>query len=93
MEFTAKARFIKCSPCKLRPLANVIRGKDVCSALDWLFVYNTLRSSVLKKIFVKEVKIDQGPIHRYFKPGAMGRSNAYRKRLSHMSVILAKRRI
>jgi len=39
-------------------------------------------------LYIKEVRVDQGPINRYFKPGAMGRSNAYRKRLSHMSVIV-----
>jgi large subunit ribosomal protein L22 len=37
---------------------------------------------------VKEIRIDQGPTHRYFKPSAMGRSAPQRKRLSHVSVIL-----
>lgn len=39
-------------------------------------------------LVIKEIKIDEGPIVRYYKPGAMGRSNVYRKRLSHISVVL-----
>jgi large subunit ribosomal protein L22 len=39
-------------------------------------------------LIVKEIRVDQGPTIRYFKPGAMGRSNIQRKRLSHMSVLV-----
>jgi large subunit ribosomal protein L22 len=48
----------------------------------------SLQSIEAVDLYIKEVRIDQGPIIRYFKPGAMGRSNPYRKRLSHMSVIV-----
>lgn len=37
---------------------------------------------------VKDVRVDQGPMYRYIKPGAMGRANVHRKRFSHMSVVL-----
>lgn len=107
MLFEAKARFIKYSPYKMRPLANVIRGKDATFALGWLTTYNTKRSKELKKLIfsaasnakhlqdlnasdlrIKELRIDQGPILKYFKPGAMGRAMVQRKRMCHMSVIL-----
>jgi len=39
-------------------------------------------------LFVSEIRVDQGPIFKYHKPGAMGRSNIYRKRMSHISVVL-----
>ncbi len=39
-------------------------------------------------LVVCEIKVDGGPTMKYFKPGAMGRSNVYRKRSSHISVIL-----
>ena len=39
-------------------------------------------------LVIKDIRVDQGPMFRYFKPGAMGRANIYRKRLSHMSVIV-----
>jgi large subunit ribosomal protein L22 len=39
-------------------------------------------------LVIKEIRVDRGPVYRYYKPGAMGRTNAYKKRLSHMSVVL-----
>jgi large subunit ribosomal protein L22 len=41
-----------------------------------------------RSLRIKEIKIDQGPMHRYVKPGAMGRAMVHRKRLCHISVIL-----
>ena len=29
----------------------------------------------LVDLFIKEIRVDQGPMIRYFKPGAMGRAN------------------
>jgi len=40
------------------------------------------------QLLIKDVRVDQGPIHRYYKPGAQGRSMPQRKRLSHISVVL-----
>lgn len=107
MQFVAKARFIRYSPYKLRPLADVIRGKNAQYALDWLSVNETRRTVSLKKVLqsaianakdledarstelvVKEIRVDQGPIIKYFKPGAMGRANVQRKRFSHISITL-----
>lgn len=107
MDFNSKARYVRFSPYKLRPLADVIRGKDVAFALNWLSTYPLKRTVPLRKVVesafanarqkgvtnpselvVKEIKVDEGPTIKYFKPGAMGRSNVYKKRLSHISVIL-----
>ncbi len=107
MQFVAKAKFIRYSPYKLRPLADVIRGKKIPYALGWLATHQTRRVSPLKKMIesavanakqlknvnpedlvIKDLRIDQGPIFKYFKPGAMGRAVILRKRFSHLSVIL-----
>ena len=107
MQFVAKARYTWYSPYKLRPLADVIRGKNALYAISWLATYKTKRAVPLKKLIesaianarhlknidaqnlmVKDIRIDQGPIHRYFKPGAMGRAMVQRKRLCHISVTL-----
>jgi large subunit ribosomal protein L22 len=107
MQFSAKALYIPYSPYKLRPLANVVRGKSVVYALGWLKTYKSRRTEPLKKalesavanaknlknidpheLSIKEICVDQGPIHRYFKPGAMGRAMIQRKRLCHISVTL-----
>ncbi|MGC2310181.1 MAG: 50S ribosomal protein L22 [Candidatus Babeliaceae bacterium] len=105
--FEVKARYVWYSPYKLRPLADVVRGKKAQDALNWLIVYKTQRARPLRKALesalanarslanipaedlrIKEIRIDQGPTHRYFKPGAMGRAMTQRRRLSHISVVL-----
>jgi large subunit ribosomal protein L22 len=107
MSFVAKARRIPLSPYKVRPLVDVIRGKNVQYALAWLATYPAKKASPLRKmvasaaanakhlrnieasdLFIKEIRVDQGPMHRYYKAGAMGRSNIYRKRFCHMEVVL-----
>ncbi len=110
MYFVAKASYVPYSPYKLRPLANVIRGKPVAYALGWLHTYKSRRSRPLRKalesavanakhlkniepqeLSIKEVRIDQGPFYRYFKPGAQGRAVIQRKRLCHISFTLEAR--
>ena len=41
-----------------------------------------------ENLVIKEIRVDNGPSLRYFKPGAMGRANVQRRRFSHISVIL-----
>jgi large subunit ribosomal protein L22 len=107
MRFNAKARYVSFSPYKLRPIADVIRGKNVHQALAWLATCAlkrvvplkkviesaaanalTLQGMALSDLFIESICVDQGPIRRYFKPGAMGRSNIQRERKSHITVIL-----
>jgi len=45
----------------------------------------------MDKVVIKEIYVDQGPIIRYFKPGAMGRACPQNRRLSHLQVILDKK--
>ena len=106
-KFEARARYVNYSPYKLRPIANVVRGKDVSYALNWLATYRTQRAEPIKKLLesavanaknksdvdgallkVKEIRVDGGPIHRYFKPGAQGRANIQRRRLCHVKIVL-----
>jgi large subunit ribosomal protein L22 len=107
MHFLARARYIRVSPFKLRPLADVVRGKGVKYALQLLASFPTRRTAPVKKLIesavanaknmasvevsdlmIKEIKVDQGPAMRYYRPGAMGRSGLQRKRLSHISIVL-----
>jgi len=37
---------------------------------------------------ISDIRVDHGPMYKYFKAGAMGRSNIYRRRFSHASVVL-----
>ena len=107
MQFKADARYVRLSPYKLRPLADVVRGHNVAYALNWLTTCPVKKAVPIKKIIesaaanarslqnvelaqlkVKDIYIGEGPMFRYFKPGAMGRANVYRKRLSHITVVL-----
>lgn len=107
MQFLAKARYVRHSPYKLRPLVDVIRGKNVKYALDWLQtvalkkampIYKTIASAAsnakslqnidASELSIKDIRVDQGPIVRYFKPGALGRANIQRKRMSHITIIV-----
>ena len=47
-----------------------------------------LQDVALDSLRIKDLRVDQGRIQRYYKPGAMGRANVQRKRFSHMSVVL-----
>lgn len=106
-QFIAKAKFIRYSPYKLRPIVNVVRGKNVDYALQWLTTYRTQRAEPIMKVLksavanamdlksvapselmVKDIRVDGGPIQRYFKPGAQGRAQIQRKRMCHIRVIL-----
>ena len=107
----AISKYIRISPYKLRPYADVIRGYPVDKAYAWLKtcavkraqpILKTLVSAYanarfknpeidsMNKVIVKEVRIDQGPIVKYFKPAAMGRAAPQRKRMSHISIVVDK---
>lgn len=110
MNFKASAKYIKRSPYKLRPIVDVIRGKNAEYALGWLRVYGVSKSLPVKKLLdsaianaqyqheeitskdlvIDEIRVDQGPALKYFKPSAMGRSLVARKRLSHITIVLKR---
>lgn len=106
-KYVATAKYVRFSPYKLRPFADVVRGKNVQYALNWLTTYAVKRVEPVRKVLasaaanaknlgninaanliVADIRVDQGPMFRYFKPGAMGRANVYRMRFSHISVTL-----
>ena len=49
---------------------------------------NSLNGIERQDLWISEIRIDQGRIFHYFKPGAMGRATPQRKRFSHISVIV-----
>lgn len=115
----AIAKNIQCSPYKLRPLVDVIRGKSVVYALQWLgSIYRNKRAIPVRKVidsalsnllsqnnldprdksvaacsdfYFLDIRVDQGAIRKYFKPGAQGRAKMMRTRYSHISVIVGKK--
>jgi large subunit ribosomal protein L22 len=55
MQFVAKVKNTPFSPYKLRPLADVVRGKSVRDALGWLATYPVKRAVPLKKMIESAV--------------------------------------
>ncbi len=105
MQFVSKARYVRFSPYKLRPYVDVIRGKNVEYALNWLATCPIKRVVPIKKMLqsasanakqlkgldaqklvIKDIRVDEGPTYRYYRPGAMGRASMQRRRFSHMRV-------
>lgn len=63
MQFVAKVKNIPFSPYKLRPLADVVRGKDIEYVLGWLATHQTKRVRPVKKLIesaVANAKSTQG---------------------------------
>ena len=111
-EIRAISKYVRVSPYKLRPYAEVIRGYCVDKAYSWLKTCSVKRVNPLIKtlvsaysngknvqnditsmsdLIIKEVRVDQGPIVKYFKPSAMGRASIQRKRLCHIKIILDRK--
>jgi len=45
-----------------------------------------LQGHEAKDLVFKDIRIDEGPQVKYFRPGTMGRANIYRRKSAHMSV-------
>jgi large subunit ribosomal protein L22 len=82
-------------------LENVYRNKKAISikkalesalsnALQANKIDTKLRSGdFVENMIVSEIKIDQGLIRKYFKPGAQGRSTILRRRFCHISIAVS----
>lgn len=109
---SAKARYIRQSPRKVRLVANLIRGLTVSSALAQLAqvtkvaagpVEKTLRSAVAnaennfqknrETLFVKEIRVDEGPDYRRWRPRAFGRAAPILKHACHIFIALDERTV
>ncbi len=70
------------------------RARPITKALESAYANARNKNSdidSMASVFIKEIRVDQGPIIRYFKPGAQGRANPQRKRLSHIEIILDRK--
>ncbi len=106
----AKLRFVRISPRKIRPVAELVRGKPVDRSLAILkfckrkgarILEKVIRSAVAnavennkkdeESLYVGEVRIDEGPRWKRYRPVAYGRAHLIRKRTSHIFVRLEEK--
>ncbi len=43
---------------------------------------------IVQNMIIKLIKIDQGPFIKYMKPSAQGRASIWKKRLSHIEIVV-----
>jgi len=103
---TAKARYVRVSPRKVRLVADQIRGHDVSEARALLNfsprgaardLSKLLESAVANAenqhdLVADELRVDTGPTIKRFRPRAQGRATPILKRTSHLTVALEPRR-
>ena len=112
MEASARARYVRIPPRKLRLVGDIVRGKGVEEALRMLpfvqrrgskVLLKTLQSAIsnlaskkqnlrveAENLYIKEVKVDEGPRLKRFRAASMGRVALIKHRLSHLTVVVAE---
>ncbi len=107
MKITARRKYLRVSPRKMRLIADLIRGMEVSRAREQLAVLTKggavhieklLASAVANAqhnmkitkegLFIREIKVDGGPVLKRYRPKAFGRANPIGKRTSHILVVL-----
>ena len=113
MEASAKERYIKMSPIKMRRVSSLVKDKSVEEALNVLEYTSKRAATVVRKaiesasanyfakenapkvtpgdVFIKEIRVDGGPVLRRFRPMSMGRVGRIRRRTSHLTVVIEDR--
>ena len=70
---------------KVTPIA-----KTVASAYANMCYKNNDPSLPASTLKVSDIRVDQGKMFKYVKPGAMGRASTIRRRFSHISVVVVR---
>ncbi len=66
------------------------RGSDVIEKTLRSAVANALNKNVLKEnLFIKKIDVSDGPAYKRFHPSTRGRVHPYKKRTSHVGIILS----
>ena len=110
MEARATAKYVRMSPIKLKPVADLVRNKDVNEALTILRFTSGKGAEIVEKVvtsakanaennfdmdpdklYISEIKINQGPTMKRWRAGAQGRASMILKRSSHVSVTVKER--
>ena len=106
--YAAYAKYIKASPSKVRPVADLVRNKPYNEAVDILEHMPQKGAELIKKVvvsaasnalnknrklgedmlYIKELRIDDGPRMRRVWFRARGRADMLVKQMCHISVVV-----
>ncbi|MBU1179199.1 50S ribosomal protein L22 [Patescibacteria group bacterium] len=109
-EVTAKLKYLRIAPRKVRLLADLVRGMSLKEAkiqMDFnkkkaggpfLKLLKSAESNAQRNfkldtegLYIKEIKVDEGPMLKRYMPRARGRATVIRRRSSHISLVLGER--
>ena len=96
MEAKAVAKYVRMSPIKLKPVTDLVRGKDLNEALN-ILKFTPGQGSENNydmnpdNLYVAEVYAHQGPTMKRWRAGAQGRASIILKRSSHVGVTLREK--
>lgn len=106
--WTARHRFARIAPRKVKLLVDLIRGRTCATAMDQLrfnsrrgarMVQNLLKSAMvnadeqeadMRRLVVKEARVDCGPFYNRWRPKDRGRAHPIQKRTSHIVIAVAE---
>lgn len=107
---TAKLKYLRIAPRKVRLLADLVRGMSLKEAkiqMDFnkkkasepfLKLLKSAESNARhnfkldpENLFIKEIKVDEGPMLKRYMPRARGRATIIRRRSSHISLVLEEK--
>ena len=110
MEAKAIAKKVRIAPRKVRLVVDLVRGKDLGTAIAILrltpkaasvAVEKVIKSAAAnavtnhnmdqEKLYVKEIRFDEGPTYKRYLPRAKGSASSLLKRTSHINVVLSER--
>ena len=91
MEAKAIAKTVRISALKSRLVMRLINGKDVSEAMAILNNMNNKAARVIKKVYVKEAYVNDGPVLKRSVPDSRGRIAKNDHRTSHVTVVVAER--
>ena len=105
MEAKAVAKYVRMSPNKIKPIADLVRGKDLDEALTILKFTPGKGSEIIEKVVESaaanaehnhqmtrdNLYANQGPTMKRWRAGARGGASKILKRASHVGVTLKER--
>ena len=76
----------------MRPIVNLVRGKSVAEALNILH-YQPHKDPDTRydegELVVSEIRVDDGPRLKRFRPAARGRAHPILRRTCHLTVVIS----
>lgn len=82
---------------KMRPATslNTLRFTSKAAAKDLQDVINTAIANAkqggldLEKVYFKKIEVNEGPVMKRFKPASKGRALPFKRRMSHVKIVLS----